>query len=130
MSNTIREFVRIANAGGINGYSDEGALRKKAFHSKGRAVLRAVAQEMGLQSGSYDIRSNLGGIAGSGEVTLHGEKIYIQFSESCQPGLDILFRRCEGRKDYCGKQNNWMRWEFLLDLPGACEQFIRVAQSE
>jgi hypothetical protein len=90
----------------------------------GRRVLRAIAAELGLQSGTFDIRSNLGGTAVAGEITLHGEHIYIQFSE----GDSFMYRSCEGRKDYTGGANHWMLYDDLLDLPRACETFRLIAR--
>src|SRR3546814_14054234 len=57
---------------------------------------------------SFDLRSNQGGIAVSGEITLHHEHVYVQV---CQPatGADsgILIRSCKGRRDYTGGPNNF-----------------------
>lgn len=95
----------------ISAYTDEGYTKKKAMHSKGRAFLRRLAADLGLPKGSYDIRSNQGGIAVSGEVTLHGERIYVQLAEwySSPGGVSVLYRSCNGRKDYSGGRNNSMR---------------------
>ena len=44
----------------------------------------------------------------SGEVTLHGEEVYVQLSlGSLGRGNEIMFRRVAGRKDYCGDRNHW-----------------------
>ena len=56
--------------------------QKRSFHATGRKRLKALATALGLEAGSFDVRSNLGGIAVSGEVTLHGEHLYVQI---CQP---------------------------------------------
>jgi hypothetical protein len=131
----IKDFVRLAHSdltsSSLPGPDQEYAssYAKAEFHSKGKQVLRAIAKEMGLESGTYDVRSNLGGVAVSGEVALHGEHIYIQFSQSCAGLQDrFMYRACEGRKDYCGRKNHWMLWEDLYDLPRACEVFKRVAE--
>jgi hypothetical protein len=64
------------------------------------------------------VRSNLGGVAVSGEATLHGQNLYVQI---CQPatGWDrgILIRTCEGRKDYTGGRNHFAPLSWLDDLP-------------
>jgi hypothetical protein len=70
---------------------------KKQFHFAARRQLRHLALALRLPEGSYEISSNKGGNAVSGEVTLHGEAIYVQAG---QCGLGLLFRRCKGRKDY------------------------------
>lgn len=83
-------------------------LAKRQFHADGRKALKRLADALGLVEGSYDLRSNKGGIAVSGEVTLHGEEIYVQLSIGCMGrGHEILFRRVVGRKDYCGDRNHW-----------------------
>jgi hypothetical protein len=80
------------------------ADRKRLFHSQARARLLELAAALGLEGGAYDLRSNQGGIAVSGEITLHGERLYVQVSQPAT-GSDtgILFRSCEGRRDYGGK---------------------------
>jgi len=73
--------------------------QKRRFHSTARARLRKLAVELRLPAGSYHLRCNQGGIAVSGEITLHHEAVYIQV---CQPatGWDtgILIRTCRGRR--------------------------------
>jgi hypothetical protein len=90
----------------IDAYSDEGEVAKAAFHKQGKTFLRNLAKEL-PDLGDFSIRSNLGGIAVSGEVTLHSEDMYIQIYESCiSPGLSILYRSCSSRKDYSGNRNH------------------------
>lgn len=97
-----------------NGYSDAGYTRKEAMHKEGVAMLRALAKELGLQPGSYDVRSNKAGIAVTGEVTLHTDKIYVQLCQSfSSQGLTLLYRSCEGRKDYCGGTNQYQSLDGL-----------------
>jgi hypothetical protein len=92
--------------------------QKRRFHATGRKRLKALATALGLDAVSFDVRSNLGGIAVSGQVTLHGENLYVQI---CQPatGWDsgILIRTCEGRKDYIGGRNNYAPLALLHDIP-------------
>ena len=52
-------------------YNDD---QKRAFHATGRKRLKSLAAALGFEPGSYDLRSNLGGIAVSGEVTMHHER--------------------------------------------------------
>jgi hypothetical protein len=92
--------------------------QKRAFHSTRRRRLKALAAALAFEPGSFDLRSNLGGIAVSGEVTLHHNGIYVQI---CQPatGWDsgILIRTCKGRKDYTGSRNHFAPLSWLDDLP-------------
>ena len=85
---------------------DEAA--KRLFHSEGRSAMRRLADALGLCDGSYDIRSNKGGPAVSGEITLHGEEAWVQLSLGCSgPGREVLYRRVRGRDDHYGDRNHW-----------------------
>jgi len=83
---------------------------KAHFHRVGKAVMKELVAAMGW-AGQYEIRSNMGGIAVSGEVTLHAENFYVQISQYNFGGNNILFRKCKGMKDYCGGVNNNLRLE-------------------
>ena len=104
---------------------------KRSFHATGRARMRKLATLLGLPAGSYDIRSNAGGIAVSGEVTLHGEDIYVQASQSCiGQGMGILVRTCKGRRDYTGGHNGWLPLELLNDLETLARKVNAVRKLE
>lgn len=113
-SASLARLAAAVKGGSINAYSDEGDRRKRAFHSNGKVVLRAVAAALGLAEGSYDIRSNKAGIAVCGEVTLHAEGIYIQLSQGLM-GDKFMYRSCKGRKDYTGGTNCWMSFSTLTE---------------
>ena len=89
---------------------------KQRFHTAARARLRQLAKTLGFPPKSFDLRSNLGGIAVSGEITLHHDDVYVQV---CQPatGADsgILIRTCEGRRDYTGGRNHFAPLRLLDD---------------
>lgn len=89
---------------------------KKAFATASRYVARALAKSLGLPSGSYDVRRNEAGIAVSGETTLHGEWIYVLFDVGLM-STRILWRTCDGRKDYRGHSNRFFDCSELYDLP-------------
>ncbi len=88
--------------------------RKHEFHRLARRQLSFLAKILDLSPGSYDLRSNMAGIAVSGEVTLHADHIYVQASQPFG-GFDsgILIRTCNGRKDYVGGPNNFASLELL-----------------
>jgi hypothetical protein len=92
-------------------YDDE---RKRRFHDYARRQLRKLASHLGFLSSDYDLRSNPAGIAVSGEITLHADRLYIQVSQPFG-GFDtgVLFRTCEGRKDYVGGRNNFTSLDLL-----------------
>lgn len=82
------------------------AEAKTAFHREAKSSLRALARELGLGPEDYDLRSNYGGVAVSGEITLHSNQAYVQISLGCMgPGREVMYRRCSGRSDYCGERN-------------------------
>jgi len=98
---------------------------KRLFHSRARLQLRRLATALGLAPGSYDLRSNLAGIAVSGEITLHTERLNVQASQSVMGNANgILFRTCKGRKDYVGGPNNFASLD-LLNRPEELAQRIR-----
>jgi hypothetical protein len=120
---TIRELVRTAMHVNLS-YNEDAKAR---FHKLSRKVLTMIAHQMGLNEDQYEIRSNKAGIAVSGEITLHADDIYIQFSQSCMgPDFGFMWRTCKGRKDYTGGPNQWMKWPTLLVLDIAVQEFQRV----
>jgi len=100
---------------------------KREFKLAALQALRNLAKNQGLKRGEYDIRWNEAGVAVSGEATLHHEKFYLQVEQSCVgTGHRVLLRTCEGRKDYCGGQNQWVPAAHL-DEPGLLfEQIERM----
>jgi hypothetical protein len=100
---------------------------KRLFHTHARRQLRALAAALGLDDDLYDLRSNQAGIAVSGEITLHADRLYVQVSQSCMgPDAGILFRRCEGRRDYVGGVNNFASLD-LLHRPDELARRIKLA---
>jgi hypothetical protein len=107
--------------------------RKRCFHRTSRSRLRELAKALCLSSGSFDLRSNAGGIAVSGEIILHCEQVYVHVSQPAT-GADagILIRTCRGRKDYTGGRNYFAPLS-MLDDPAALAVFVRrliVAEPE
>jgi antirestriction protein ArdC len=99
---------------------------KRRFHLRARRQLRELAAVLGLQSGDYDLRSNQGGIAVSGEVTLHTDHLYVQVSQSVLGDTGILYRHCQGRRDFTGGHNNFAPLDLLND-PDELTRRIRHA---
>jgi hypothetical protein len=100
---------------------------KRLFHAHARRQLLALAAALGFAEDHYDLRSNEGGIAVSGEVTLHGDRLYVQVSQPAT-GSDtgILFRSCDGRRDYVGGVNNFTSLD-LLHRPAELARRIKLA---
>ena len=103
---------------------------KRRFHAAARARLRDLADELRLTEGTFDLRSNAGGIAVSGEITLHGERVYVQV---CQPATradtGILIRSCDGRRDYSGGRNHFAPLALLDDIPALAAR-VRAVMAE
>lgn len=75
---------------------------KAKFKREAMKYLRALATELKLEPGTFDVRFNAGGIAVSGDATLHHEKFYFTIGE-----VGVMWRTCKGRKDYVGGANRW-----------------------
>jgi hypothetical protein len=103
------------------------AAGKRLFHTRARSQLRRLAVALGLEPGSYNLRSNYGGMAVSGEAILHTDRLYVQVSQPVT-GHDsgILFRTCTGRNDYVGGPNNFASLD-LLNRPDELSRRIREA---
>jgi hypothetical protein len=101
------------------------AEAKRLFHSRAKSQLRRIATALDLEPGSCDVRSNQAGIAVSGEITLHGNHLYVQVSQSAMGyHSGVLFRTCKGRKDYVGGPNNFASLD-LHNRPGELAHRIR-----
>lgn len=104
---------------------------KKRFHSQAASVLRQLAVKLGFEKKDFDLRHNQGGIAVSGEITLHSDGLYVQFAQSALGhNSGFMWRTCKGRKDYTGGPNQWMQWEQLGDLDAVAATMKRLMQSK
>jgi len=98
---------------------------KRRFHRHARAQLLKLAEALGLELHEYDLRCNEGGIAVSGEITLHADHLYVQASQpATRADTGILFRSCAGRRDYTGGRNNFASLD-LLHRPDELATLIR-----
>lgn len=108
----MKAFIKTARK-----YVGYDAEAKKKFHRQAETVLKNLAKMLGYKEGDYDLRHNEGGIAVSGEITLHSDNLYVQFSQSALgANQGFMWRTCKGRKDYTGGPNQWMKWEQLENL--------------
>ena len=92
------------------GYNIE---RKDAVKRAGMKFLRDTVKVLGWSKDTYDIRYNAGGIAVSGDCTLHHDRVYVTFNADGYGGMGILIRTCGGRKDYTGGRNQYVSFENL-----------------
>lgn len=116
----LKGFIRLAKQRGSCSYNE---ANKDRFHKDGKAICRKLATLMGLDTKERDVRSNMGGIAVSGEIMLHTDGLYLQLSQSCVgQGDTFMFRKCDGRKDYTGGRNRWMKFDDLTDLEAVAKR--------
>lgn len=98
------------------------AVAKNEFKLAARQALKNLARHMGIVPAvNCDIRWNEGGPAVSGSATLHHERFYIQVSQS--PGCEVLYRTCQGRRDYSGGVNKFSTAR-TLDNPSQMAELI------
>lgn len=104
--------------------------QKDAFHKAAKKQLKKLAAEIGFGAGSYDIRSNRGGIAVSGEIILHHGDLYVQVDQSSMgTEKSVMVRTCKNRKDYAGGNNHfaplaWLNDSELHQLTAFCKQVL------
>ena len=107
----IRAHTGLFKKFGTKSFSYCDPYLKNSMHRAAVRYMRLLAAELGLPPNSFDVRSNKAGIACSGEITLHGNSIYVQVSESfmAPQALHFLIRGCKSRKDYSGMGNNFVQ---------------------
>jgi len=113
------EFVEFCNS-----HYNEPA--KREFLRMGKQMAIRLAAALGLNEDQYEVRVNKGGIAVSGEVTLHTDTHYVQFGQF-PGGRGFLVRACKGRKDYTGGRNHYVKWENLRNLEGVAEFILSLS---
>lgn len=101
----LSRFVYFAN------HSSYDYHNKEEYRKLGRRILKSIAEQMGLAKGEFDIRWNPGGIAVSGDHTLHTDKVYLHLSGELSW---FYWRTCKGRKDYTGGHNQNVSWTALF----------------
>lgn len=115
---------------------DYDPVQKKAFHNACKTLLRRLAIRLDQTGGPSTssgygerdpIRSNMGGIAVSGEITLHYDRLYVQAQHGFGgPATGLMYRACKSRTDYSGGQNHFTTLEALLDT----ESLARLIESK
>lgn len=91
------------------------AQSKKAFHKVAQKFLKELATDvLKLSPEQFEVRKCLGGPAVCGESILHTDTLYVQVSDKIMHDRTVMWRECNGRKDYCGKTNNFGNLENLV----------------
>ncbi|MBA1203485.1 MULTISPECIES: hypothetical protein [Pseudomonas] len=106
----------------------EKRITKETLHRSGKRLLKEIAGRLKLPESSYEIRSCKGGNAVMGEVILHSDHLYLMVHLGFDRVLKVLYRSCEGRKDYAGGMN---RFETVSELASttAAERFLAKLDS-
>lgn len=121
----VNRLVSLLSTPGSLSYNEE---NKEFFMRKGKALLKEVAQVMGLTPEQYEVRTNRGGIAVSGEVTLHADHVYFQLSQSVIGDAAQLVRGCRNQKDYSGYANAFLPVSILKNVAKLAEVLNGVFQ--
>ena len=119
----INRFVELTTLACYNDYN------KQEYRKLGRRILKWIVDQLGLQTGEFDIHWNPGGVACSGDHRLNTDKFHLCCDDNLGRGW-FYWRTTKGRKDYTGGQNQIVRWELLLKqgLTPLVEQ-LRICQS-
>lgn len=99
---------------------------KEEWKKRAMAVLRKVAKDLHLVAGTYTISFNPGGIAVSGDATLHHDRVYVSLSPLGWSDSVGYARRCAGQKDYSGKWGPG--WENHA-IPTSYEGLVRLVRN-
>jgi len=89
---------------------------KKQFHSKSKAFLRALGNDLGLTE--FKVSSNYGGIAVSGEITLkgiwsEGNGVFFELFQDITDRRKFLYRSISSMKDSSGGTNRWLSYRLF-----------------
>ena len=106
---TNREIDSLIFTGKNAGYN-------AAYKAKYRSLSMKLIRELNkLLNADADTRYNAGGIAVSGESTLHSDKIYIQVQGDSSMQA-ILVRACTSKADYAGGPNKFYSFDRLREF--------------
>jgi hypothetical protein len=114
--NTIQHAANLTKA--ISDYTELCYIYKVAFHKIAKAFLKSLAKDVpNLEDSQFEVRHNYGGNGVRCESILHTDHWYIMVQPNIADGK-ILYRRCNGRKDYCGETNMYATPLQLIDVMG------------
>lgn len=105
---------------------------KEHFLRETRRLAARFATELELSPAQFDLRVNRGGIAGSGDVTLHADHLYVMLNAEIDfgRGRAFMFRGCRSRQDYTGLGNRWTLWREVGEDFFGVVNALRVAMNE
>lgn len=122
-------FARLANLAAL---FDSGEVRpecKETFLKTAKHACKAIAEILELPKETYSIRVNRGGPAVIGEVTLHADHLYLQFSPvDFGSGPSFMYRECMSQKDYTGLHNQWAKFSDLKNPKPLLRYFKQIIE--
>ncbi len=125
----LNELASLLNTKELS-YNDEA---KQKYARIGRAAFRALAGTMPFVE--VDVRFNAGGIAVSGDLTLHGmfadgTGIYMNLNQHSWDGSKVscYCRSVKSMKDYTGGRNNWVSGPELQNVKKLIQTLIATAK--
>jgi len=125
-------FIHLTKAA-ANDYSGDSECGpgnlKNEYKKLGRRILKYIAEKMALTPDQYDIRWNPGGIACSGDSTLHTDKVYVALHDNCGSGW-FYWRTVKGRKDYSGGANQIIRWDNFRTVADVDKLVARLREAQ
>jgi hypothetical protein len=133
MNITTKQLARFVALTKLAVYDQTGSgesglgLYKQEYRNLGRRILKYIAEQMQLPKGSYEIRWNPGGVACSGDHTLHTDHVYVALHDNIGSGW-FYYRTCKGRKDYAGGQNQIVSWS-RFTAPGGLDKLIAALKT-
>lgn len=105
----MKALMILQNLGNFDTYD---SAVKNEFHKNAKSVLAEIGKRLGLAKSKFNVRSNKSGQGSTGDITFHSDKLYITIG-----GMDVnsvMYRSCDGRKDYTGGSNRWTTLDKLL----------------
>jgi hypothetical protein len=102
--------------------------QKNEWLAAGRSFLADVRARLG---GDGEVRVCRGGPAVPGEIVLHTDKLYIILCAGpLGPASGLMYRTCQGRKDYTGGPNRYYSYRALADDPDGFVGVLRALQEK
>lgn len=92
-------------------YNERNATLKDSFHLIAQRRLRLLAAALQLAEGSFEVRSNRGGIGADGDISLTTQNLYVQVGFDDLPGRRVL-----ARSRHSGKPDGPNHWYPLMEL--------------
>ncbi|MET0374656.1 MAG: hypothetical protein ABW128_10415 [Rhizorhabdus sp.] len=92
-------------------------VAKATFHAEAKRALRRLAEALGLEESSFQIHSNQGSPASSGDITLEADELSIEVA---------LWPMCEGREVAFRRHRRPNQWASVHELVAPARFAARI----